>query len=107
MVAEPAFPEAEVERLRDERMNDLLQAWSDPRRRSERVFPETIYDAATPYRRPLAGMQSTIRRLDRDAVVARHRAMIDPSSATLVVAGDLGGSVTRGACRAPSGQPRR
>ncbi len=91
MVAEPAFPEAEVERLRDERMNDLLQAWSDPRRRSERVFPETIYDAATPYRRPLAGVQSTIRSLDHDAVVARHRAMIDPSSATLVVAGDLGG----------------
>ena len=91
MVAEPAFPAEDVERLRDERMNDLLQAWSDPRRRSERAFPETIYDADSPYRRPLAGIQSPVRDLDRDSVVERHRALFDPSAATLVVAGDLGG----------------
>jgi predicted Zn-dependent peptidase len=90
MVSEPAFPDAEVERLRDERLNDLLQAWSDPRRRSERVFPETIYDRDSPYRRPLAGIQSSVRGLDRDAVAERHRAIFDPSAATLVVAGDLG-----------------
>jgi zinc protease len=90
MVAEPAFPADEVERLRDERMNDLLQAWSDPRRRSERVFPETIYDEGVPYRRPLAGIQSTVKNLDRDAVVERHLAIVDASQATLVVAGDLG-----------------
>ena len=91
MVFEPAFPEEEVERLRDERMNDLLQAWSDPRRRAERVFPETIYGPASPYRRPLAGVQTTVRPLDRAAVVARHAALLDPAAATLVVAGDLGG----------------
>jgi hypothetical protein len=90
MVFEPAFPDEEVERLRDERMNDLLQAWSDPRRRSERVFPETIFAADSPYRRPLAGVQSTVRGLDRASVVARHAQLVDPAQATLVVAGDLG-----------------
>jgi len=91
MAFEPAFPGDEVDRLRDERMNDLLQAWSDPRRRAERVFPETLYAPGTPYTRPLAGIQSTVRPLDRDAVVERHRALTDPSVATLVVAGDLAG----------------
>jgi zinc protease len=91
MVFEPAFAEEEVERLRDERMNDLLQAWSDPRRRAERVFPETIFGPASPYSRPLAGVQSTVRGLDRAAVAARHAALLDPAAATLVVAGDLGG----------------
>lgn len=90
MVFEPAFPEDEVERLRDERMNDLLQAWSDPRRRAERVFPETIYGPGSPYRRPLAGTQTTVRPLDRAAVQARHAALLKPATATLVVAGDLG-----------------
>jgi zinc protease len=90
MVFEPAFPEEEVERLREERMNDLLQAWSDPRRRAERVFPETIFGSSSPYRRPLAGVQGTVRGLTRDHVLARHAALLNPATATLVVAGDLG-----------------
>jgi predicted Zn-dependent peptidase len=90
MVFEPAFPEQEVERLREERMNDLLQAWSDPRRRAERVFPETIFGPASPYRRPLAGVQGTVRGLTRADVQARHAALLNPATATLVVAGDLG-----------------
>jgi zinc protease len=91
MVFEPAFPESEVERLREERMNDLLQAWSDPRRRAERVFPETIFGEKSPYRRPLAGVQTTVRVLTREHVMARHAALVNPATATLVVAGDLGG----------------
>lgn len=91
MVSEPAFPADEVERLRDERLNDLMQAWSDPRRRAERVFPETIYAPDAPYSRPLAGVRGTVARLDRDAVVERHAQLLDPSRATLVLAGDLTG----------------
>lgn len=91
MVFEPAFPEEEVERLRDERMNDLLQAWSDPRRRAERVFPETIFGPTSPYRRPLAGVQETVRGLDRAQLQARHAALLNPATATLVIAGDLAG----------------
>ena len=91
MVTEPAFPADEVERLRDERINDLMQAWSDPRRRAERVFPETIYSAETPYVRPLGGVRETVAPLDRDAVAARHAQLLDASRATLVVAGDLTG----------------
>lgn len=91
MVTEPAFPAEEVERLRDERLNDLMQALADPRRRAERVFPETIYAADTPYVRPLGGLRETVAPLDRDAVVARHAQSLDASRATLVVAGDLMG----------------
>lgn len=89
MVLEPSLPAAEVGRLRDERLNDLLQAWADPRRRAERVFPETIYDSASPYFRPLGGTQTTVRGLERDEVAARHRSALAGGSATLVVAGDL------------------
>lgn len=91
MVAQPAFPGGDVDRLRDERLNDLMQAWADPRRRAERVFPETIYAEGTPYRRPLGGVQETVNRVDRDAIVARHAELLDPARATLVVAGDLTG----------------
>lgn len=91
MVLEPRLPAEEVDRLREERLNDLLQARADPRRRAERVFPETIYDPASPYSRPLAGIDSTVRQIEREAVVERHTASLDPSGATLIVAGDLAG----------------
>ncbi len=91
MLVQPAFPAADVERLRDERLNDLMQALADPGRRAERVFPETIYDAATPYSRPLGGVRETVEKLDRDAVAARHAQLLDASRATLVVCGDLAG----------------
>jgi zinc protease len=91
MVLEPAFPESEVERLREERINDLLQARANPRRHAERVFPETIYDADSPYGRPLGGIAETVSRIDRGAVVERHRRNSNPTRATLIVAGDLAG----------------
>jgi len=88
---EPSFPADEVERLRDERINDLLQAKADPRRRVERIYPETIFADGAPYRRPLAGTELTIPLVDRDAIVARHAAAMRPDAATLVLAGDLEG----------------
>jgi zinc protease len=93
---EPSFPEDEIERLRDERMNDLLQARAEPRRRVERAFPETIYAPGTAYRRPMGGSEETVPGLDRAAAVARHAHVFQPEGATLVVAGDLGGVDTLG-----------
>jgi zinc protease len=91
MLLEPAFPGNEVERLRDERLNDLLQAKADPRRRAERIFAETLYDPESAYARPLAGTEETVTPLDRDALVQRHRQLLGSAGATLVVAGDLSG----------------
>jgi zinc protease len=91
MVILPSFPEAEIERLRDERLNDLLQARAEPRRRVEWAFAETIYAPSSPYHRPAGGTEKTVADLGRDAVEKRHGAMADPRGATLIVAGDLRG----------------
>ncbi len=88
---EPSFPEHEIDRLRDERINDLKQARADPRRRAERVFPEAIFADGSAYRRPLAGIEDSVPLLSREAVVERHRSLTHPAGATLVVAGNLSG----------------
>ncbi len=88
---EPSFPETEVERLRDERLNDLLQARAEPRRQVERTFAETVYAPDAAYRRPAGGSEATVPGLDRDALAARHAAIVRPTNATLIVAGDLTG----------------
>ena len=87
----PTFPPSDVDRLRDERLNDLLQAQADPRRRADETYIGTIYAAASPYHRPAAGTRETVEGLD-DAVARRaYERILDPARATLVVGGDLGG----------------
>ena len=87
----PTFPEAEVERLRDERLNDLLQAEADPRRRADEVFAATIYSGGSPYRRPSGGLKPTVERLDAARLRAAYQRGLDPARATLIVGGDLTG----------------
>jgi zinc protease len=91
VLARPTFPESEVDRLRDERLNDFLQARADPRRRAEEGFIETIYAATSPYRRPASGLPETVGLIDRDLVRSIHRQRFDPGQMTLIVGGDLSG----------------
>jgi len=96
VVLRPTFPEAEVDRLRDERLNDLLQAEADPRRRADEAFAATIYSGGSPYHRPSGGSRETVERLDGARLRTAYRRGLDPSRATLVIGGDLSGSDVRG-----------
>ena len=91
LALQPSFPEREVDRLRDERLNDLQQAMADPRRRVDRAFPGVVYADGAPYARPLAGTEETVAELDRDVLVARHEELMRSGASTLIVCGDLEG----------------
>jgi len=89
LVREPAFPEREVERLRDQRLNDLLQARVDPARRAEEAFIETIYAAGTPYARVAGGRRETVETLDAGILRQAYGRRGDPDRAAFVIGGDL------------------
>jgi predicted Zn-dependent peptidase len=91
MALQPSFPEREVERLREERLNDLKQTMADPRRRVERFFPSVIYADGAAYARLMGGSEDTVTGLDRTALAARHAGLMRPNACTLIVCGDLGG----------------
>lgn len=91
MVGHPTFPEADVERLREERLNDLLQARAEPRRRADEAFAATIYTNPSPYHRPAGGTRETVAALDSGRLRATHRRGFDPARMTLIVGGDLTG----------------
>ena len=92
----PTFPEAEVERLRDERLNDLLQARADPRRRADEAYSSTIYEGASPYHRPAGGTKETVAELTPARLRAAYERGIDPARAAFLVGGDLRGIDVRG-----------
>jgi zinc protease len=95
MVRRPVFPEREVTRLREERLNDILQARADPRRRSDIAFAQSIYVSDSPYHRPSAGTHETVTGLDPDELRSIHTAAFEPADMTLVVGGELGGRDVR------------
>lgn len=85
----PTFPAREVDRLREERLADLLQARAEPRRLAELSFAAAVYPSDSPFARPAGGMEETVRELDRKAVEERYAGIRDPRLATVVVAGQL------------------
>jgi predicted Zn-dependent peptidase len=89
MALQPSFPAREVERLREERLNDLRQTMADARRRVERLFPSLIYAQGAAYARLLGGSEQTVAELDREALEARHAEQVRPAASTLIVCGDL------------------
>jgi predicted Zn-dependent peptidase len=87
MLREPRFDPGEFERLRAERLADILQSRAEPGRLADESFIEHLYDAETPYHRPSAGLPETVKGLTVADVQAHHAAHYAPGLAHLIVAG--------------------
>src|SRR5690606_13836443 len=85
----PTFPEAELERLRQERLTQLIQLRDRGPAISDRVFPAVVYGDAHPYGRPLTGTQATTRAITRADLRRFYETNYRPNNATLVVVGDV------------------
>ena len=85
----PTFPEAELERLRQERLTALLQAKDDPTSVSAMAFTRIVYGAAHRYGTGAVGTEATLKSLSVADLRTFHAAAYQPANATLVVAGDI------------------
>lgn len=85
----PSFPEREVERLRAERLADILQQRAEPRGLADEMFDRFVYAPGSRYAIPAEGDAETVRAITRDDVVAFHAARYRAAAATIVVAGDV------------------
>ena len=89
LVREPAFPEAEVARLRDEQRAELLQRLKDPRALASDRALGFLYAAGEPYARPIAGTRESVARLTRDVVTDFYAARFAGAGAALILVGDI------------------
>ncbi len=90
VVLDPSFPERELERLRAERLADILQLTAEPRGLANEMFSRVLYETSSRYSRPEDGSASTVRALGREDVESFYAARYQPSVSTLIVVGDLG-----------------
>ena len=85
----PDFPEREVERLKSERLAELLQTRTEPRTLASDMFLRFAYEGNSRYALPEGGSESSITGLSKENVAAFYRARFPARGLTVVFAGDV------------------
>jgi predicted Zn-dependent peptidase len=88
-VRAPAFPDAEVERVVANRLDEIQHERANPARRAAIALYSEMFPAEDRLSRPRAGAAETVEGIDAEAVRAFYRAHVRPSTATAVIVGDL------------------
>ena len=89
MIRSPRLDEGEFERLKAERLNDILQARADPGRLADESFLREVYAADVPYGRLSAGTPESVGALDVAAARDFHASRYAPRIADIVIAGAI------------------
>jgi zinc protease len=86
----PTFPEADLARLKQQRLSQIRNEKSSPVAMGLRVFPPLLFGSAHAYGTPFtgSGYEETVAKIDRAALVKYHETWFKPNHATLVVVGD-------------------
>ncbi len=85
----PEFPEHEIERIRHDRLTQILQQKDNPNILATKVFFNSVYGADHPYGYIEIGTEEANRKTGREELARFWRAGYVPSKSALVVSGDI------------------
>jgi zinc protease len=85
----PAFRTREVERIKAERLAELLQLHTEPRGLADELFSRFLYSPSSRYAHPEGGDEQSVTATDRDQVLAFYESRYLPGGTTVIVAGDI------------------
>ena len=91
----PTFPDAEVERVRTQRLTSLLQDRDDPNRAAYKIMWRDLYGPDHPYGHMVIGTEPGLKQATRAELESLHQSVFRPDNAALVLAGDLTESEAR------------
>ena len=89
VVLHPAFPEAQITRVRNERLTALLQQKDSPFQTAVRVMRAGLYGVEHPYGHTELGTEVALQSMSRGDVEGFYGSSFTPANAALVLAGDL------------------
>ncbi|HEY3398766.1 MAG TPA: pitrilysin family protein [Armatimonadota bacterium] len=84
----PAFPDTEIESLRQDVLASIAAQEEDPFYVGELLLGESVFPQH-PYRNPQTGTAPSVKSLQRANLVDFHRAVFSPKGTVLVISGDL------------------
>lgn len=89
IVLHPAFPMADLERVRKARLTSLQQQRDRGPAVADRAFASAVFGDQNPYGRPLAGTEASVASISRDDLLSFYHSYYRPNNATLLVVGDV------------------
>jgi zinc protease len=89
VISSPVFPEREIERLKGERLAEILQLESEPRGLADEKFSEFLYSPESRYSRPDEGSTESVSALSRKDVEDFYRSTYCSEGTTVIVVGDV------------------
>jgi predicted Zn-dependent peptidase len=91
ILAHPAFPQHEFERLKREHSAAIQREKVNPMPMALRVVPKLLFGSGHRYSQPLTGTgyESSLTGLTREDAIAFYQTWIRPNNAKLVIVGDL------------------
>lgn len=103
----PTFPAEEFDRLRKDRLTELLQLKDRPTAIANQAYAAILYGSGHPYGRPLIGTEASVQGLSTGDLSAFYRASFIPNNATLIVVGDVNPAQVEARIRALFGSWQR
>ncbi|MCP4658741.1 MAG: insulinase family protein [bacterium] len=88
IIRSPSFPVDEIERLRGQRLAEILRRKDHPAALAERAFIRAVY-GDTVYAQPLIGTEESVGALRREHLVDFYRRHVGPRGSFLIAVGDL------------------
>ena len=85
----PTFPKDELERLRKERLTNLLQGRDDPPTIAAATFARVVFGPEHRYGTPMFGTAETLKAFAPDDLRGFYSAAFRPENSTLIAVGDI------------------
>jgi len=85
----PSFQLREVERLKAERLAELLQLRAEPRGLADEMFTRVLYERGSRYALPEGGVETSVSAIGRDDILRHYERQYHPAAVTLIIAGDI------------------
>ena len=89
LVAHPTFADKELDRVRADRITGLVQLRDVPSMIAHDTLARVIYGDKERYGLPEIGTESSLKAIDRAAIVKWHAEHLRPDLATVIVVGDV------------------
>lgn len=89
MLTAPSFPARELERLKAERVAELLQLRTEPRGLADEMTSRFIYAPESRYARPEAGSAGSVATIEGRDIGELYSSRYRAAGTTLVIAGDV------------------